>query len=51
MYLQATDPLTTPAIMIVGMAMPKATLVTTGLAEPSEGRECDEGTGVVVDDG
>lgn len=37
MYLVATDPLTTPATMMVGSAMPNAILVTRGLAEPSAG--------------
>jgi len=37
MYLVATEPLTTPATMIVGSAMPKQILLTSGDAEPRAG--------------
>jgi hypothetical protein len=37
MYLQATDPLTTPATTIVGSANPNAILRPVALAEPSAG--------------
>jgi len=36
-YLVATEPLTTPAMMIVGSAMPKQILLTSGDAEPRAG--------------
>jgi len=37
MYFAATEPLTTPATMIVGSAIPKQILLTRGDAEPRAG--------------